>query len=33
MYLVAETINALQIFNNASAAWTTGKVRLFGIKQ
>jgi len=33
MYLVAETINALQILNNASATWTAGKVRLFGIKQ
>jgi len=33
MYLVAETINALQILNSAGASWTAGKVRLFGIKQ
>jgi len=33
MYLVAETINALKIFNNAAATWTAGVVKLYGVKK
>jgi hypothetical protein len=33
VYEVAETINALQILNSASATWTNGKVKLYGLKQ
>ena len=33
VYAVAETINALQILNSASATWTNGTVKLYGVKQ